>query len=341
MPRKYVLTGGAGFIGTNYAARLIARGDSVRIVDNLARSGSAKNLAWLGLTFGSDAFEFVNADVRNDNVLPPLVRDADAIVHLAAQVAVTTSIADPRSDFATNALGTFNVIEAARLSGRRPRVLYTSTNKVYGAIDDLRIAEHETRYAYADPGIAIAEGRPLDFHSPYGCSKGAGDQYVRDYARIYGLPTTVFRMSCICGTRQFGVEEQGWVAWMIIAAVTGRKVSIFGDGKQVRDVLFIEDLLDAFDAALVDSAPAGEVFNIGGGVGNTISVWREFGPLLEGLVRRKVDVSFHDWRAGDQKVYVSDISKAARVLGWAPKIPLSEGMRELHAWISSNRHLFV
>ncbi|NPA93579.1 MAG: NAD-dependent epimerase/dehydratase family protein [Chloroflexi bacterium] len=341
MAQRYLITGGAGFIGVNYVARLLSRGEDVTIYDNLSRAGAARNLAWLREQFGADAFRLVEGDVRDAALLAVTAREADVIVHLAAQVAVTTSVRHPRLDFEINAQGTFNVMEAARLSPRQPMVLYASTNKVYGGMEDVAVVEEETRYRYADLPYGVPETQPLDFHSPYGCSKGTGDQYVRDYARIYDIPTVVFRQSCIYGPHQWGVEDQGWVAWFIIAAVTGRPITIYGDGKQVRDVLFVEDLLDAYDAAIARrEAVAGEVFNVGGGPQNTISIWREFGPLLERLLGRPIPVTYGDWRPGDQRVYVSDIRKAEKMLAWQPKVGVEEGVEKLLAWVQAHRELF-
>lgn len=338
---RYLITGGAGFIGTNYVTRLLARGETVVLFDNLSRRGAARNLAWLRDTWGPDAFTFIRGDVRDAELLVASARDADVIVHLASQVAVTTSVQDPRTDFECNALGTFNVLEAARLSGRAPLVLYASTNKVYGGMEELRVEELETRYAYRDYPHGIPETYPLDFHSPYGCSKGAGDQYVRDYARIYGLPTVVFRQSCIYGPHQFGMEDQGWVAWFIIAALLGRPITIYGNGKQVRDVLFVEDLLNAYDAAIARSdRAAGQVYNVGGGPAQQLAVWSEFGPLLEALLGRQIPVTWGEWRPGDQRIYVSDVRKAAQDLGWQPQVGVEEGITRLFAWVSANRVLF-
>ena len=338
---RYLITGGAGFIGTNYVTRLLARGETVALFDNLSRRGAERNLAWLRDTWGPNAFTFIRGDVRDAELLVASARDADVIVHLASQVAVTTSVQDPRTDFECNALGTFNVLEAARLSGRAPLVLYASTNKVYGGMEELRVEELETRYAYRDYPHGIPETYPLDFHSPYGCSKGAGDQYVRDYARIYGLPTVVFRQSCIYGPHQFGMEDQGWVAWFIIAALLGRPITIYGNGKQVRDVLFVEDLLDAYDAAIARSnRAAGQVYNVGGGPAQQLAVWSEFGPLLEALLGRRIPVTGGEWRPGDQRIYVSDVRKAAQDLGWQPQVGVEEGVTRLFAWVSANRTLF-
>jgi CDP-paratose 2-epimerase len=251
-------------------------------------------------------------------------------------------VRNPRHDFEANALGTFNVLEAARLVGNDPIVLYASTNKVYGAMHGIKVAEDGTRYRYCDFPQGIPESYPLDFHSPYGCSKGSGDQYMRDYARIYNLRTVVIRQSCIYGYRQFGIEDQGWLAWFTIAALKKRPISIYGNGKQVRDVLFIDDLLDAYAAVVanIDRA-AGEIYNVGGGPRNTISIWAEFGPLLEELMGEPIPVTYEPWRPGDQPVYVSDIGKAKCELGWEPRVDVEQGIRCLYTWIESNRALFA
>ncbi len=341
MPRNYFITGGAGFIGSNYVHCLLERGENVTIYDNLSRGGASRNLAWLQEKFGEAAFRLVTGDVRDADLVAVSSHEADVIVHLAAQVAVTTSVINPREDFEINALGTFNVLEAARLNERKPVILYASTNKVYGGMEDVRVVEDGSRWRYADLPLGCPETQPLDFHSPYGCSKGTGDQYVRDYARIYGLPSVVFRQSCIYGQRQFGVEDQGWVAWMIIAAVTGRPLTIYGDGKQIRDVLYVDDLLNAYDAAIarIDRVK-GQVYNLGGGPENTMSIWNEFGPLLEKLLGKSVRVMRSDWRPGDQKVFVADIRKAERELGWKPEIGVDEGVGRLFKWVKENKKLF-
>jgi CDP-paratose 2-epimerase len=341
MARQFLVTGGAGFIGSNYVSRLLQRGEQVTIFDNLSRSGARLNLEWLRETYGDNAFKLVVGDIRDARAIQDAARDVNVIAHLAAQVAVTTSVTKPREDFEINALGTFNVLEAARAARHQPIVLYASTNKVYGGMEDVRVVDLGERYAYGDLPLGASETQPLDFHSPYGCSKGAGDQYVRDYYRIYDMPTVVFRQSCIYGTRQFGVEDQGWVAWFIIAAVTGRPISIYGDGKQVRDILFVEDLLDAYDAGLekIDQVK-GQVFNVGGGTANVLAVWSEFGPMLEKLIGHPLSITFGDWRPGDQKVFVSDIHKAERILGWKPKVGVRAGVQRLFDWVSANRNLF-
>ncbi len=341
MSRNFLVTGGAGFIGSNYVSRLLQRGETVTIFDNLSRGGAKLNLEWLREQYG-DAFQLIQADVRDADAIKQAARDADVIVHLAAQVAVTTSVVDPREDFEINANGTFNMLEAARSSGRSPAVLYASTNKVYGGMEDVSVVEGETDYHYLTIPYGISEKQPLDFHSPYGCSKGSGDQYVRDYHRIYDLPTVVLRQSCIYGPRQFGIEDQGWLAWFVIAAVTGKPISIYGDGKQVRDVLYVEDLLDAYDAALSQlDHSAGQIYNVGGGPQNVISVWKDFGPMLEEAVGHEVPVSWSDWRPGDQRIYVSDIRKAAEELGWVPQIDVKEGLQRLFDWVKANRELFA
>ena len=332
MKRHYLVTGGAGFIGSNYVAHLLEKGERVTIYDNLSRSGSVLNLKWLQDTFGVNAFSLVQKDVRDAKGLLASAEDADVILHLAAQVAVTTSVTDPRNDFEINAQGTFNALEAARVS----------TNKVYGGMESVRILETASDYCYADYPQGISEEQPIDFHSPYGCSKGCGDQYVRDYARIYDLPTVVFRQSCIYGTHQFGIEDQGWIAWFIIAIVTGKPISIYGDGKQVRDVLFVEDLVNAYDAAINHiKISAGQVYNIGGGPDKTMSVWAQFGPLLEKITGRTIPVKHGDWRPGDQRIYVSDIRKAQKELGWTPRVSVEEGVTRLYQWVVANQHLFA
>jgi len=337
------ITGGAGFIGSNLAKRLLSQGKDVVLIDDLSRSGSEKNLAWLR-SLNHSGLKFAKLDITRDfEQLRDLFKDASRIFHLAAQVAVTTSVQNPRRDFEINALGTFNVLEAMRLSAPKDSALiYSSTNKVYGGMEDVEIVEEDGRYKYTAFPKGISEKQNLDFHSPYGCSKGAGDQYVRDYARIYDLNTVVFRQSCIYGPRQFGVEDQGWIAWFIIALLTGKDITIYGDGKQVRDVLYVDDLLDGYELALNRATELkGEVFNIGGGAGNIISIWEDFGPILEELFDRKIDVAYADWRPGDQRIYVSDTSKAEKVLGWSAKYAPQTGIKKLYDWVLENKALFL
>jgi CDP-paratose 2-epimerase len=341
MSERTLITGGAGFIGTNYASRLLSRGDKVTIYDNLSRAGTPRNIAWLKETYGPDSFQLIEADVREDKKLKKAVQGVDRIVHLAAQVAVTTSVIDPRTDFEINALGTFNVLEAAREANPNPVVIYASTNKVYGDLEEVRVEEGENNYYFPDNPGGISESQLMDFHSPYGCSKGTGDQYARDYYRIYGVPTVVLRQSCIYGPHQFGIEDQGWVAWFVIAAVTGKPITIYGDGKQVRDLLYVDDLLAAYDRAYANiDKIAGQIYNIGGGPENTISIWKEFGPLLEKELGREIPVAREDWRPGDQRVFVADIHKANRDFGWKPEIGVEEGIHRLIDWVRANQDLF-
>jgi len=330
-----LVTGGAGFVGSNLTAALAGAGRRVRVLDNLSRAGVQANAAWLAARFPA-VVEIVRADVRDAGAVARAAEGVGTIFHLAGQVAVTTSVTDPRTDFEVNALGTLNVLEAARASALRPVLLYTSTNKVYGGMEDARVVERDGRYAYEDLPEGASEDRPLDFHSPYGCSKGAADQYVRDYARIYDLPTIVFRMSCIYGPRQFGNEDQGWVAHFARAFLQGDPIRIYGDGKQIRDVLFVEDLVRAFRAAVEQiETTAGQVYNIGGGAGNTLSLLELLAELRE-IVGREVPVTFHDWRPGDQRVYVSDNRRAGAAFGWRPEVGRREGIRRLVEWLRSD-----
>ncbi|MBP6016138.1 MAG: SDR family NAD(P)-dependent oxidoreductase [Candidatus Promineofilum sp.] len=337
------ITGGAGFIGCNSADHFLQRGQAVTIYDNLTRKGGRANLAWLHERHGGERLRVIEADVRDYEALAAAVAQAApaVVLHLAGQVAVTASVVDPREDFEINALGTFNVLEAVRLHAPGAALLYASTNKVYGGMEDVGIVQTGQRYAYADYPHGIPETFPLDFHSPYGCSKGAGDQYVRDYARIYGLRTLVWRQSCIYGQRQFGVEDQGWVAHFVIATVLGRPIAIYGDGLQVRDVLHVDDLVAAYQLGIdrIDEF-RGEVFNLGGGPDNTLAVWTEFGPLLAELAGRPVAVTYGPWRPGDQRVFVADIQRAAERLGWRPRVSPREGIGRLYEWVAANPTLF-
>lgn len=338
-----VITGGAGFIGSNAAAYYLGRKANVTVVDNLSRQNSEKNLAWLTALGGS--LSVITGDIRAKETMEkliPYIQTADLILHLAAQVAVTTSVLKPVRDFEINAFGTLQVLEAMRQTGSRAKLIYASTNKVYGEMAGTKIRESATRYEYANLRHGVSEQQPLDFHSPYGCSKGAADQYVYDYARVYGLDTTIMRQSCIYGPRQFGVEDQGWLAWFVIASVLKRPITIYGDGKQVRDVLYIDDLIRAFDSAYrYRSKTRGKIYNIGGGPEHTVSVWREFGPVLERLTGNAMHVSRASWRPGDQKIYVSDIRKAQEDFGWKPRVALIDGVSTLYSWVLSNRALFI
>lgn len=338
MSKKLLITGGAGFIGSNAAEYFLKKGDRVTLFDNFSRNGSKQNVKWLKSLGGQ--LSIIEGDVREANEISKAVIDMDVVLHFAAQVAVTTSVTNPKEDFEINALGTLNVLEGIRTKNPKAVFLFSSTNKVYGEMNEVKVIEDKTRYNYENID-GISESFPLDFHSPYGCSKGAADQYVRDYARIYGIKTVVFRQSCIYGPRQFGVEDQGWVAWFVIALSQGKKITIYGDGKQVRDVLFISDLIRAYDLAIDNiSEISGQIYNIGGGKENSISVWYEFAPILEKLFERKIIANFSDWRPGDQKIYISDITKAKKGLGWKPEVSPKVGIEKLYNWVKENKILF-
>ncbi|ABS27412.1 SDR family NAD(P)-dependent oxidoreductase [Anaeromyxobacter sp. Fw109-5] len=330
-----LITGGAGFIGSNLADRLARAGERVLLLDDLSRPGVARNLAWLQAEHG-DRIDLERADVRDAAAVARAAREATSVFHLAAQVAVTTSLEDPVGDFEVNARGTLNVLEAVRGRSEPPPLLFTSTNKVYGALEDLALVRNGDRYgppAGSPYARGVSEARPVEFHSPYGCSKGAADQYVLEWARTFGVPAVVFRMSCIYGPHQHGNEDQGWVAHLLRAALRGDTVTIYGDGRQVRDVLFVEDLVDAFLLARGGARKlAGEAFNVGGGPDHTLSLL-ELVDLIEALDGERPKVTFSGWRVADQRWYVSDTSKLRAVTGWAPRVPVAEGIGRLHAWL--------
>jgi len=322
--RTVLITGGAGFVGSNLAERLLQTPETrVRIFDNQSRAGVARNIEWLKSKAHGN-LELVEGDVRNPGAVSAAVEGATDIFHFAAQVAVTTSVDDPASDFQVNALGTFNVLEAARKSSLRPFFLYTSTNKVYGALESVPVVADGTRYQAKDPLFAgVNEYQCLDFHSPYGCSKGTADQYVRDYARIYDLPTVVFRMSCIAGPRQFGNEDQGWVAHFLYSILTGKRITIYGDGLQVRDVLHVHDLIDAMVRVREQSdTTRGQVFNVGGGPQRSFSVM-EMLHSIEQVTGKTVRLEHREVRPGDQPLYISDTSKLELLTGWKPRRELT------------------
>jgi CDP-paratose 2-epimerase len=335
-----LITGGAGFIGTNLAHRLLQAGRTVVIYDDLSRPGVEHNVAWLRAEHGERVHVEI-ADVRNPEPLRAVVRSAEQVFHFAAQVAVTTSLTDPLHDHEVNVGGTLNLLEALRRRENPPPLLFTSTNKVYGALADLGLEKNCTRYQPLDAALrtGISEERPLDFHSPYGCSKGAADQYVLDYARTFGLPAVVFRMSCIYGPHQMGNEDQGWVAHFLIRAIEGRPIVLYGDGMQVRDILFVEDLVDAFLLAHANiHTLSGQAFNIGGGLGNTISLL-ELLDLIGRLRGDKQPVRMQEWRPGDQRYYVSDTRKFKAATGWSPKVNVQAGVERLLHWLLESRGL--
>lgn len=337
---RYLVTGGAGFVGSNLVNRLLDEGNEVVLFDNRSRKGVAHNLEWLK-SKKSNALSIILGDIRNPKAVESACKDVDSIYHTAAQVAVTTSVSNPREDFEINALGTFNVLEGARKSNTDPSLIFTSTNKVYGALDDLEIEEQKTRYDFKTLKTGIPSERPIEPHTPYGCSKGAADSYCLDYHRIYGIKTTVFRMSCIYGTRQFGNVDQGWVVHFIITHLLSRPISIYGDGKQVRDILFIDDLVNAFQLATKNiSKTKGQAYAIGGGPKFTISLL-ELVDQIEKSKNKKFNLTFEDWRPSDQKVYYSDISKARKDFGWMPAVSPQSGIGRLYEWAQANITLFA
>jgi CDP-paratose 2-epimerase len=334
---RILITGGAGFVGTNLAVHLLLNGARVRILDNLARAGSEHNIAWLTEQF-PQGLEFIHGDVRDRVAVGAAVSGVDHVFHLAAQVAVTTSLTDPRHDFDVNAQGTLNLLEAARSCARAPSIVFSSTNKVYGILPDIDVRPEGKRYVPTDEAVGaagIGEARSLDFHSPYGCSKGAAEQYVLDYSRSFGLRTVVLRMSCIYGPHQHGNEDQGWVAHFVRRALADEPVVVYGDGLQVRDVLFVEDLVDAFERARANAGVlSGHAFNIGGGVGNTLSIL-ELLEHIERLTGRRMRLSFDAWRVGDQRYYVSDISRFRAATGWRPRVNVNTGLTALCEWLDA------
>jgi CDP-paratose 2-epimerase len=328
-----LITGGAGFIATNVADRLLRLGCRVRLFDNLSRAGVEENVQWLRAEHRGRV-EFRFGDVRDSAALRNALTGVQRVFHFAAQVAVTTSLVDPFLDFDVNARGTLNLLEAIRSMEERPSLLFTSTNKVYGHLDDVELIPNDRRYE-PDSDVArqgFSEARTLDFHSPYGCSKGAAEQYVLDYARTFNVPAVVFRMSCIYGPHQFGTEDQGWVAHFIIQALKGRAVTLYGDGLQVRDILYVEDLVDAMLLAHANiSSVAGEAFNIGGGPGNTTSLL-ELLDLIERITGDRPPHTIEPWRTADQRYYVSDTTKFGTATGWRPRTNVADGVGRLAAW---------
>lgn len=337
--KSILITGGAGFIGSNSARYFAKRGWSVAILDNLSRRGAVDNLGWIQ---EQAQIQFHKMDVRDQDAVERRVAEMkpDVLLHLAAQVAVTTSVACPREDFEINALGTFNMLEAVRKHSPDTFFINASTNKVYGKMEDVRVEERNGRYEYRDLPGGVGENQGLDFLSPYGCSCGVADQYTIDYARIYGLDTVTFRQSCIYGPRQFGIEDQGWVAWFTIAAVLDLPITIYGDGKQIRDLLHVKDLCRAYEAAIDNRGVAsGQAFNIGGGPQHTMSLL-ELLEHIQAALKKNIRLQWSDWRPGDQRVFVCNLEKARDRLGWQPEIPAEEGVGKLITWVRDNELLF-
>lgn len=334
---KYLINGGCGFLGSNIASEVLKRGECLTIFDNLSRVGSNENLEWLR-TIGD--FNFIKANTADATTVENVVRDfkPDVIFHLAGQVAMTTSIANPRLDFETNVLGSFNILEAARKFAPAATIVFSSTNKVYGDFEHFHFDETSTRYICREYPNGFDETIPIDFHSPYGCSKGAADQYMLDYARIFHLNTVVFRHSSMYGARQFGTFDQGWISWFVQKAVASQSnpettFTISGNGKQVRDVLHAEDMIRLYFAAVKHIKEArGQVFNIGGGMPNSLSLLELF-TFLESELGIKMKYSVRPPRESDQKVFVADISKAMKILDWQPLVTKETGIRKMIKWI--------
>lgn len=338
---KLLITGGCGFLGSNLAADAIARGDEVVVFDNLYRNGSRDNLLWLQ---GLGHFQFQHGDIRNQNDVTRIVSKfrPDSIFHLAGQVAMTTSISDPRMDFEVNVMGTHNLLEAVRLNSKDSIVVYSSTNKVYGDLEQFTYKETESRYQCVERPNGFDESTQLEFHSPYGCSKGAADQYMLDYARIFGLKTVVFRHSSMYGGRQFATYDQGWVGWFCQKAIETSQgklkeaFTISGNGKQVRDVLHAEDMKRLYMAAVnnVDKAK-GQAFNIGGAIDNSLSLLELF-ALLDELLNTNMTYTKLPVRESDQRVFVADIQKAKNLLSWTPQVSAQEGVTKMVDWLKNH-----
>lgn len=335
--KPVVITGGAGFIGTNLAARLLEQGHRVIIIDNLSRSGSKKNLQWL-LDNYSNGLQVSICDIRDSFKIPELLKTAGIVFHFAAQVAVTKSVENPVEDFKVNVEGTLNILESIRRAENPPFLVFTSTNKVYGNLSDVKLVEKDLRYQPVSElySKGINESTLLDFQSPYGCSKGSADQYILDYCRTFDVPASVFRMSCIYGPHQYGTEDQGWVAYFLFRIIQNLPLTIYGDGKQVRDILYIDDLLEAFEMVVkYKDSCNGHAFTIGGGPSNSISIL-ECIQLLQKQCAKFPPLSFAPWRNGDQHYYVSDISKFNNLTGWRPSVDLESGISRLYQWVSNN-----
>lgn len=337
MSDRTLITGGAGFVGSNLAHALAGRGDEVLLLDNLSRAHVTSNVGWLEAEFPGRVL-LVRGDVRDNTLVNECVASASRVFHFAAQVAVTTSLTEPTADFEINARGTLNILEALRKKRTPTPLVYTSTNKVYGELADVALETDGARYAPFDVELrhyGVSERRPLDFHSPYGCSKGAADQYVIDYARTFGLPAVVFRMSCVYGQRQFGNEDQGWVAHFMLRALRDEAITVYGDGRQVRDVLYVSDLVDAFlrVSERMDRV-SGRAFNVGGGPTRALSLQQLLAMLTE-MTGRAPRIDCQDWRPGDQRFYTSDTRALEAAVGWRPQVSIGEGLERLRSWMRS------
>lgn len=341
MKKRALITGGAGFIGTNLTVHLLKQGWYVTVFDNLSRKGTKSNLSWIQSQTKTKNLTLCIADIRNYDAVKQEVARADVIYHLAGQVAVTTSYLRPKEDFDINLLGTMHILEAARESGHKPIILFASTNKVYGGLEDVQITETSDKYLFNEQFKAgIAESQQIDFHSPYGCSKGAADQYIRDYYRMYDIPTVVFRQSCIYGPRQMGMEDQGWVAHFAIKTLLKEPLTIYGDGKQVRDLLHVTDLIAAYQTAIDKIKTAkGKIYNIGGGSDHSFSLL-EYVAYLEAIIGKKILLNFQQMRPGDQKIYISNTQKINKELNWSQQICHKQGLEELYNWVKQNMQLF-
>jgi CDP-paratose 2-epimerase len=329
-----LITGGAGFIGCNAVQYFSSKGHTVFVIDNLSRETARVNKNWMEEE--NVPFNFTKLDIVDFTELERYFKQNsfDVVIHLAAQVAVTLSVQNPQYDFNVNALGTFNILECIRKYCPKTIFINASTNKVYGKISDKKIVEEEMRYHYQNKkDLGVGEEQQLDFYSPYGCSKGVADQYILDYARIYGLRTVSVRQSCIYGPHQLGIEDQGWIAWFIIAILTNKPITIYGNGKQVRDILFVDDLIMFYDSVIMNiDKISGEAFNVGGGAENSLSLL-EFFTLFEKITHKKIRYTFEEWRQGDQEIFISDNTKANKFLKFKPKITYKDGIYMIHKWL--------
>ncbi len=336
--KRMLITGGAGFIGTNTALYFAKKGYAITLFDNLSRIGTKENLTYLQKYIPH--LSFVQGDICDAKAVANVISGQDIIFHFAAQVAVTTSVINPREDFEINAGGTINILEAMRQRNPHALLIYSSTNKVYGGLEHLKVKEKLKRYECLEQPFGVDETTPLDFHSPYGCSKGSADQYVRDYHRLYGLKTIVFRQSCIYGSHQFGVEDQGWLAWFLIATLFHIPLTIYGNGKQVRDLLSVDDLIQAYEKAIDHiKITSGQIYNIGGGRDNAISIWLECAPLIKSIAGSIPKITYKKERPGDQPYFIADIRKAKRDFRWVPKISYKKGIQLLYDWLHEHAEI--